>query len=139
MTTFERPVKPRASRIADIVASVPRGDQPHLLDRLDPRATISSASSTSPSLGVPNDVPRASAADGASITAGCACPRIIGPQEQTRSTYSRPSASVRYGPVPDTMNRGVPPTARNARTGEFTPPGVTACARSNSFWDSGAS
>src|SRR3954467_4016910 len=29
------------------------------------------------------------------------------------------------------MNRGVPPTARNARTGEFTPPGVTACARSN--------
>src|SRR6476469_5218770 len=30
------------------------------------------------------------------------------------------------------MNRGVPPTALNARTGEFTPPGVTACARANS-------
>jgi hypothetical protein len=29
------------------------------------------------------------------------------------------------------MNRGVPPTARNARTGEFTPPGVTIRARSN--------
>src|SRR4029453_1786517 len=29
------------------------------------------------------------------------------------------------------MNRGVPPTARKARTGEFTPPGVTARARSN--------
>ena len=28
------------------------------------------------------------------------------------------------------MNRGVPPTALNARTGEFTPPGVTASARS---------
>src|SRR5690606_6302157 len=30
------------------------------------------------------------------------------------------------------MNRGVPPTALKARTGEFTPPGVTACARSKS-------
>ena len=29
------------------------------------------------------------------------------------------------------MKRGVPPTAVNARTGEFTPPGVTALARSN--------
>src|SRR5690242_18895028 len=29
------------------------------------------------------------------------------------------------------MNRGVPQTAWNARTGEFTPPGVTARARSN--------
>ncbi len=42
-------------------------------------------------------------------------------------------------PVPGAMNRGVPPTARNARTGEFTPPGVTASARSNSAADSGAS
>ena len=30
------------------------------------------------------------------------------------------------------MKRGVPPTALKARTGEFTPPGVTARARSNS-------
>src|SRR5687767_12519819 len=29
------------------------------------------------------------------------------------------------------MKRGVPPTARNARTGELTPPGMTRCARSN--------
>ncbi len=29
------------------------------------------------------------------------------------------------------MNRGVPPTPANARTGEFTPPGVTASAREN--------
>ena len=29
------------------------------------------------------------------------------------------------------MNRGVPPTALKARTGEFTPPGVTRWARSN--------
>src|SRR3954471_12169519 len=37
------------------------------------------------------------------------------------------------------MNRGVPPTARKARTGEFTPPGVTRPARSNNCADTGAS
>ena len=31
------------------------------------------------------------------------------------------------------MNRGVPPTEVNARTGEFTPPGMTAHASANSF------
>ena len=50
------------------------------------RATISSASSTSPGVAVPNDVPRGSAATVAATTAGCAWPRIIGPQEHTRST-----------------------------------------------------
>ena len=55
------------------------------------------------------------------------------------STYSRPSASYSRGPVPAIMNRGVPPTARNARTGEFTPPGVTAWARSNRACEAGAS
>ena len=30
------------------------------------------------------------------------------------------------------MNRGVPPTEVKARTGEFTPPGIAALARSNS-------
>ena len=37
------------------------------------------------------------------------------------------------------MNRGVPPTARNARTGEFTPPGITRWARSNRSAETGAS
>src|SRR3954468_1303529 len=37
------------------------------------------------------------------------------------------------------MNLGVPPTARNARTGEFTPPGITRCARSNNSAEAGAS
>src|SRR3989344_3792774 len=31
------------------------------------------------------------------------------------------------------MKRGVPPTALKARTGEFTPPGMTRWARSNSW------
>src|SRR4051812_28976494 len=39
---------------------------------------------------------------------------------------------MRYGPSPDTMNRGVPPTPPNARTGELTPPGVTTHARAYS-------
>src|ERR1700677_1106918 len=96
------------------------------------RATISSASSTSPGVAAPNDVPRASASATAPTTAGWVCPRIIGPQEQMRSTYWRPSTSNRYGPAPRSMNLGTPPTGPNARTGEFTPPGVTAAARANS-------
>src|SRR5579864_2888110 len=31
-------------------------------------------------------------------------------------------------PFPRTMNRGSPPTERNARTGEFTPPGIMLSA-----------
>src|SRR5579859_7013281 len=73
------------------------------------------------------------------MTSGWAWPRIIGPQLHTRSTYSRPSASVSQGPWPETMKRGVPPTALKARTGEFTPPGVTTDARSNNAWETGAS
>src|SRR5687767_3520978 len=33
------------------------------------------------------------------------------------------------------MNRGVPPTPRNARTGELTPPGMTSFARSKNESD----
>jgi len=71
------------------------------------------------------------------MTAGCLCPRISGPQEQTRSTYSFPSTSVRYGPLPDAMTTGVPPTDPNARTGELTPPGVTMDARAKSSRERG--
>ncbi|GAB4604584.1 hypothetical protein MOKP31_14120 [Mycobacterium avium subsp. hominissuis] len=42
-----------------------------------------------------------------------------------------PSASVSRQPRAAVMNGGVPPTAVNARTGEFTPPGMTAQASSN--------
>ena len=35
------------------------------------------------------------------------------------------------------MKRGVPPTAAKARTGELTPPGVTARARSKSAREAG--
>jgi hypothetical protein len=79
-----RPVKPRASRIALIVASVPE-----LTSRTcstGVRPTISSASSTSPWVGVPKLVPSAAADCTAATIAGWACPWINGPHEQTRST-----------------------------------------------------
>ena len=50
------------------------------------RATISSASSTSGVVGVPYDVPRATASDTAARTSGWACPSSIGPHEPIRST-----------------------------------------------------
>src|SRR3984957_3543607 len=39
------------------------------------------------------------------------------------------SASQTCEPLPRTINRGSPPTERNARTGEFTPPGIMLSAR----------
>ena len=69
----------------------------------------------------------------ASTTSGWAWPRIMGPQESTWSMYLLPSASMRYGPCASAMNRGVPPTLPNARTGEFTPDGMHSLARPNSW------
>src|SRR5512146_3120303 len=46
--------------------------------------------------------------------------------------YSRPSSSVTRGPRPSRRKTGTPPTAPNARTGEFTPPGISWRERSNS-------
>src|SRR6185437_15830717 len=37
-----------------------------------------------------------------------------------------------YAPSPRAKNRGVPPTDRNARTGELTPAGIVRCARAKS-------
>src|SRR2546426_7299398 len=49
--------------------------------------------------------------------------------------YWLPSASQRWEPCPRTMNGGSPPTARKARTGEFTPPGIICSARSYNLRD----
>src|SRR5665213_301941 len=46
--------------------------------------------------------------------------------------YSFPSASKIREPSPRTMKGGVPPTLRQARTGELTPPGMESRARSKS-------
>jgi hypothetical protein len=42
---------------------------------------------------------------------------------------------VTVGPTALRMNSGVPPTPRNARTGEFTPPGINSNARAKSSSD----
>ena len=63
-------MKPRASRIADIVASVP--EETNRTCSTDVRCTISSASSTSGRVGVPNDVPRDTASSTAAWTSGWA-------------------------------------------------------------------
>src|ERR1039458_4261832 len=46
-----------------------------------------------------------------------------------------PSASVRYAPAADSTKGGAPPTARKARTGEFTPPGKKRSARCWRAWE----
>src|SRR5690242_18038112 len=43
--------------------------------------------------------------------------------------YLFSSASQICAPCPRTMNGGSPPTERNARTGELTPPGIICSAR----------
>src|SRR5258708_5653750 len=43
--------------------------------------------------------------------------------------YSFSSASQICDPLPRTINGASPPTDRNARTGEFTPPGIMLSAR----------
>ena len=49
--------------------------------------------------------------------------------------YSLPSTSKMWEPSPRAMKRGVPPTPRKARTGEFTPPGMDSWARAKSASD----
>src|ERR687889_606198 len=49
--------------------------------------------------------------------------------------YVRPSTSVIVAPDACEMKRGVPPTPLNARTGEFTPPGINSDARANNSSD----
>jgi hypothetical protein len=65
---LERPVKPRASRIADMVASVP--ELTRRTSSTGVRRTISSARSTSPRVGVPKLVPRVAADWIAATTSG---------------------------------------------------------------------
>src|SRR5712675_2243702 len=65
----------------------------------------------------------------ASRTIGGACPSTSGPHDRTKSMYSFPSASQIRAPSPRVATTGSPPTPRNARTGEFTPPGKSSRAR----------
>ena len=79
---LSRPVKPRASRIAVIVASVPELTRRTISSEGSNRHSVS-ANSTSSSVGAPNDRPSAARSCTARTTAGCAWPTIAGPQEPT--------------------------------------------------------
>src|SRR6058998_913843 len=49
--------------------------------------------------------------------------------------YSFPSTSQTRAPSERATKNGAPPTLRNARTGELTPPGMRSCARVKSSDD----
>ena len=128
LTIFGRPVNPRASRMADIVASVP--ELTRRTFQLPRRATRSLRQAEPRGTRAPNERPCAAVSFTDSMTAGCACPRIAGPHEPTGSTYSLPSASTTYG------------LARHHEPGESRPrrryayrrsslPGVTAWPQAN--------
>src|SRR5438105_1586485 len=52
--------------------------------------------------------------------------------------YSFPSTSQIFAPSARSMKKGALPTLRNARTGEFTPPGMRFCAAANNLDESEA-
>ena len=72
----------------------------------------------------------------ASVTSPGAWPRIMGPQLPMQSMYSLPSMSHRRLPLARLTKTGLPPTERKARTGLFTPPGMTrqASAKARPDW-----
>ena len=76
-----------------------------------------------------------SASRNASITGGKQWPRISGPRtRRNRCTRCRRRRKM-WDPSPRAMNGGVPPTPRKARTGEFTPPGISFWALGNAASD----
>ena len=80
--TFSRRVKPRATRSAVIVASVPEFTSRTIwIEGI--RSMIIFASVTSAAVGAPKLTPRRAASQTAATTSGCACPRMSGPHEPT--------------------------------------------------------
>jgi hypothetical protein len=75
-------VNPRASRMADIVASVPEDTRRTISTEGTIRATAS-ARRTSASVGTPNEVPRPAARTAASTISGRAWPKSSAPQDWT--------------------------------------------------------
>ena len=78
-------MNPRARRIALIVASVPELTS-RTISTLGTASTIRPASSTSASVGIPNDVPRPAASVAAATISGHAWPKSSAPHDCTRST-----------------------------------------------------
>ena len=79
---FSRPVNPRASRTADIVASVPL-DTRRTMSSPEINSVSNSAISTSRRDGAPKLVAMSAWLWIASMTRGWPCPRMNGPHEPT--------------------------------------------------------
>ena len=77
-----RPVTPRASRIALIVASVPELTR-RTISMEGTASWMAWTSSVSPSVGAPKLRPSCAARHTASTTAGWACPMMSGPHDPT--------------------------------------------------------
>ena len=77
-----RPVKPRARRMAAVVASEPEETR-RTFSTEGTMVVISSASSISRSCGAPKLVPLRAASMIASVITAGACPSMSGPQEPT--------------------------------------------------------
>ena len=86
----------RASRIADIAASVP--DETSRTSSIDGKASmISSASSTSRSVGAPNVVPAAAASRTTSIVSGSAWPKMQRPPRLHPVEQAAPVGGLEIG------------------------------------------
>ena len=93
-----RPLRPRAIRIASIVASEPEFVKRHLGR---PKRRASSSATTIPSsVGAAKCVPSRARSEIASTIAGCAWPMTIEPKPLWKSQSSRPSTSQTRAPWP---------------------------------------
>jgi len=91
-----------------------------------------SASSTSSAQGAPNEVPLRMVRATASSTEDVHDPNQR-PPGVAEVEIAVPVFIIKVGALSARMNKGVPPTALKARTGEFTPPARTRLARCTTF------
>ena len=121
-----------ASQSADMTASVPELQNNHFDIAIAGR--ISSANSFSLRVGAPKKITIRN-----SLLQFLRVLRDDCDQNEWSPTAAKineliPSASTIWHPSPFSRNKGVPPTERNALTGEFTPPENNSVLFEQSFW-----
>ena len=125
-------MKPRASRSADIVASVPDDTSRTISIDGSSRHSVS-AISISISVGAPNDRPCGAACDDGAHDRRM---RVAEDRRPPRADVVDVALAVGVPHVGAlrraSKKRGVPPTERKARTGELTPAGIVRWARAKS-------
>jgi hypothetical protein len=128
--------EPRASRIADMVASVPELHM-RTFSTDGTHSQMVRAISTSKGFGMPKEIPLLrDLVDGVGdghrgVAEDVRAPRADVVDVGLAVDVLDPAAMARR------TKNGSPPTLRKARTGEFTPPGMYSLATANIFWESG--